>query len=75
MVAEYYYVVKLHSRVHLFIILRVNGHYNFNLNRAIFVVISVDSGFHINQRQIVVMIPPPVKKNKWLCCLRLILCH
>lgn len=75
MVAEHYYVVKLHSTVHLFIILRVSGHYKINLSTTTFVVISVDFGFHTNQRKIVVMIPPPLKKNKWHLCLRLISCH
>lgn len=75
MVAEHYYVVKLHSTVHLFIILRVSGHYKINLNTAVFVVINVAFGFHINQRQIVVMTTPLVKKNKRHWCFRLISCH
>ena len=41
MVAEHYYVVKLHSTVHLFIILRVSGHYKINLNTAIFFFLSL----------------------------------
>ena len=36
MVEEHYYVVKLHSTVHLIIILRVSGHYKINLNTAVF---------------------------------------
>jgi hypothetical protein len=48
MVAQLYYVVKLHSTLHLFVILRVSRHYKMNLNTAIFVVISIDFGFHID---------------------------
>jgi hypothetical protein len=65
MVEEHYYVVKLHSTAHLFIILRVSGHYKINLNTTAFCLISVDFGFRINQTKAVVMISPPVKKNKW----------
>jgi hypothetical protein len=48
MVAEYCYMVKLHSTVHIFIVLPVSGNYKINLNTAIFVVY-VGFGFHINQ--------------------------